>query len=358
MSEPRFFLSAGRTTARAIAALTGATLGQGADPERGVTGISGLELAGPSDLTFLDNPRYAGQLVTTRAGVCLLPQRFADRAPAHVTVLVAKEPYRAFVEAGRALFPDALRPSSLMEAQGVASGAHVHPSARLESHVAIDPAAVIGAGAEIGSGSVIGATAVIGPQVRIGRNVAVGAGATVTHALVGDNVILHPGCRIGQDGFGFVMGAGGHLKVPQVGRVIIQDGVEIGAGTTIDRGANRDTIIGEGTKIDNLVHIAHNVVIGRHCVIVAQTGISGSVTLRDFVVLGARVGINNHVTIGEGGQIAAVSIVNNDVPAGAKWGGTPAKPVKIWLREMLLLERMASRSDSAGRTAGKRQDER
>jgi UDP-3-O-[3-hydroxymyristoyl] glucosamine N-acyltransferase len=358
MSEPRFFKSASGTTAGAIVALTGAALGPGADPERCVTGISGLELAGPTDLTFLDNPRYAEQLATTRAGICLLAQRFASHAPARVAVLIAKEPYRAFVEAGRAMFPSALRPSSLMEAQGLASGAFVHPAARLESHVTIDPGAVIGPGAEIGSGTVIGATAVIGPQVRIGRKVSVGAGASVTHALIGDNVILHPGCRIGQDGFGFVMGAGGHLKVPQVGRVIIQDGVEIGAGTTIDRGANRDTVIGEGTKIDNLVHIAHNVVIGRHCVIVAQTGISGSVTLRDFVVLGARVGINNHVTIGEGGQIAAVSIVNDDVPAGAKWGGTPAKPVKIWFREMLLLERMASRSDTGGRTTGKRRDER
>jgi UDP-3-O-[3-hydroxymyristoyl] glucosamine N-acyltransferase len=198
---------------------------------------------------------------------------------------------------------------------------------------------------------VISAGAVIGPKVRIGRQCAIGANASIANALIGDRVVVHPGCAIGQDGFGYVMGAQGHRKVLQIGRVILQDDVEIGAGTTIDRGANRDTVIGEGTKIDNLVQVGHNVSIGRHCIVVSQTGIAGSSTLEDYVVLGARAGVNTNVTIGEGAQIAAVSVVHGNVPPGARWGGTPAKPVKIWFREIKLLEQMARGKGSADTAA-------
>ena len=353
MSDPLFFRPASGLTLGEIAELTGASPRPGAPLDRRVSDVAPLDRAGPADLAFLDSPRYADQLGSTHAGICLVSERFADRASPHVAVLIAPQPYRAFVEATRALYPDAIRPSSLFEASGAAPGAHVHPSARLEQGVVVDPAAIDGPRAEIGAGTVLQAGAVIGPAVRIGRDCTIGAGSSLTHALIGDRVVVHPGCRIGQDGFGYVMGAGGHLKVPQVGRVILQDHVEIGAGTTIDRGANRDTIIGEGTKIDNLVQVGHNVVIGRHCILVAQTGISGSVTIGDFVVLGARVGINNHVRIGEGAQIAATSIVNDDVPPGARWGGIPAKPARIWFREMKLLEQMALRSGK--RSAGRRQ---
>ena len=206
---------------------------------------------------------------------------------------------------------------------------------------------MIGPGAEIGRGTVIGAASVVGAGCRIGRDCAIGPGASVLHALLGNRVTIHPGVRIGQDGFGFAFVAGKHQKVPQVGRVIIQDDVEIGANTTIDRGATRDTIIGEGTKIDNLVQIGHNVVIGRHCIIVAQTGISGSARLDDYVVLGGQVGVVGHVRIGEGAQIAASSNVNGDVPPGVRWGGSPAKPVREWFRELTTLKRLASRPVSA-----------
>jgi UDP-3-O-[3-hydroxymyristoyl] glucosamine N-acyltransferase len=161
-------------------------------------------------------------------------------------------------------------------------------------------------------------------------------------------VIVHPGVRIGQDGFGFAMGPKGHMKVPQIGRVIIQNDVEIGANTTIDRGANRDTVIGEGTKIDNLVQIAHNVTIGRHCVIVSQVGISGSTSLGDFVVVAGQAGLTGHLKIGMGAQIGAQSGVMSDVPAGQKWGGSPAVPLREWLKSIVLLQRLAKKDTGAG----------
>jgi len=271
MSEP-IFVTRGRTlTLGQIGKLTGADVPPDGAPGRSISNVAALDAAGPSDLVFFDKGHFSAQAATTQAGACLTNKALASHLPARVAALIVREPYRAFVTVARELFPQALRPSSLYEGVG-ATGAHVHPQARLENGVVVDPGAVIGPRAEIGSGSVIGANAVIGPEVRVGRDCSIGAGAVVSNALIGDRVIVHPGCKVGQDGFGYMMSGKGHLKIPQVGRVIIQDDVEIGAGTTIDRGAIRDTVIGEGTKIDNLVQIGHNVRIGRHCVIVAQTG--------------------------------------------------------------------------------------
>jgi UDP-3-O-[3-hydroxymyristoyl] glucosamine N-acyltransferase len=341
MTEPFYFEPVRSLTVGDIVLLTGAEPREGVPLDRPISNVAPLDRAGIRDLAFLDNARYADQLPSTRAGACLIAPRFEKDAPKHVGVLRVADPYRAFVTVLRELFPGALRPSSLFDAKGVAPGTFVHPSARLENGVVVDPGAVIGPLAEIGAGTIVGPNAVIGPKVRVGRDCAIGAGTSLMHCLIGDRVIIHPGCNIGQDGFGYVMGKGAHLKVPQIGRVIIQDDVEIGAGTAVDRGAIRDTVIGEGTKIDNLVQVGHNVVIGRHCIIVAHTAISGSTTLKDMVVLGGRVAVNNHITIGEGAQVAATSGVNGDIPAGARYGGTPAKPVKQWFREMLLVERLA-----------------
>jgi UDP-3-O-[3-hydroxymyristoyl] glucosamine N-acyltransferase len=339
VTVPLFFKSSSGLSLREIAKLTGAQIRSGAQLDLLITNVAPLDRAGPCDLCFLDSAKYVDALMATSAGACLMTNRFAAQAPTGLNVLTAKEPFHAFVEVARNLFPEALRPGSLFESQGVASGAIVHPLAQLENGVIVDPGAVIGPRAAIGAGTVIGATAVIGPDVQIGRHCSIGPGASVTHALVGDNVILHTGCRIGQDGFRYQTGARGHIKVPQLGRVIIQDNVEIGAGTTIDRGAGGDTVIGEGAKIDNLVQIGHNVTVGRNSIIVAQCGLSGSVVLGANVVLGGQVGIADHLTIGEGAMIGAKSGVVSDVPAGGKWLGYPAWPAREFMRAMATLRR-------------------
>jgi UDP-3-O-[3-hydroxymyristoyl] glucosamine N-acyltransferase len=348
MSAPFFFKRNGGLSLREIASLVGGEPREGADLDRRISGIGPLDRAAANELCFLESPKYVQQAAGTVAGVCLTTPRFIDALPGRVSVVTVREPYRAFVEVARALFPDSLRPSSLFEASGVAAGvrpgAHVHPSARLENGVTVDPGAVIGAGAEIGSGTVIGAGAAIGVKVRIGRDCAIGPNSTITHALIGDRVIIHPGCAIGQDGFGFVRGPRGAHKVPQVGRVIIQDDVEIGANSNVDRGAIRDTVIGEGSKIDNLVQIAHNVSIGRHCLLAGQVGISGSTTVEDGVIMGGQVGVTDHLTVGAGAMLGAKAGVFTDVPPGGRWAGYPARSAKQWLREVVTLERLARES--------------
>ena len=289
MSEPLFFKPVRVLTIREIVGLTGAEPRTDTDLSRSISDIAPLDTAGPADITFCDNPRLAGELAAAHAGACLVDERFAKDLPARVAALRVSDPYRAFVAVARALFPAAQRPSSLFGAEGIAAAATIHPTARLEQGVIVDPGVVIGAGAEIGAGSVIAANAVIGPGVRIGRQCAIGAGASLMHALIGDRVIIHPGCRIGQDGFGFLRDGKAATKIPQTRRVIVQDDVELGANTAVDRGSTRDTVIGEGTKIDNLVQVGHGCVIGRHCFIVSQTGISGGVDVGDYVMLSGQV---------------------------------------------------------------------
>ena len=249
MGKRRFFDRPAGLTVAKIILLTGAECHDAARLSHLITDVAPLELAGPNDLTFIESNKYADALATTHAGACLMLQRFESRAPNTLILLPTEQPYRAFVDVHSELYPQSLRPTSLYETNDIAQGSTIHPTARLGSGITVDPGAVIGPRAEIGAGSIIAATAVIGPDVLIGRDCTIGAGCSIMHTLIGERVVIHPGCRIGQDGFGYIAGAT-QQKVPQTGRVIIHNDVEIGAGTTIDRGGIRDTVIGEATKID------------------------------------------------------------------------------------------------------------
>jgi len=341
MALPTFFKESPSLTLAEIAASTKACLVDSSRADQIVIGVAALDEAGPHHLTFFENLRYADQLAKTQAGACLVSEGFKGDIPAHVAVLRAKRPFGAFVELARELQPDTLRPASGFDTTGIAASAIIHPTAQLEDDVTVDPLAVIGPDVEIGSGTVIGSGVTIAAGVKIGRDCNIGAGSVLQFTLIGNNVLVHPGCKFGQDGFGFVFGRDKHIKVPQTGRVLIQNDVEIGAGTTIDRGSLRDTVIGEGTKIDNQVQIGHNVTIGRHCVIAAKCGLAGSLTIGDNVALGAMVGLNNHITIGDGAQVAAMAGVKDSIPPRQRWGGIFARPTKQWFREILAVEKLA-----------------
>lgn len=342
MADPRFFENAGPHTAQSIAERIGGEVGRG-DPQTTLSGTAPLDAAGPDDLSFFDNPKYRDALKATRAGAIVLAPAAVGDAPGGAVLIVTDLPYAGFAAAVGLFYPDALRPAGTLGRPGISPGAHVDPQARLGDGVTVEAGAAIGAGAEIGDRTVIGANTVVGRGCAIGRDCSIGANVTLSHALLGDRVIVHPGVCIGQDGFGFALAEEGHRKVPQTGRAIIQDDVEIGAGTCIDRGSGPDTVIGAGTKIDNMVQVGHNVVVGRGSILVAQAGISGSARLGDFVVVGGQVGIAGHVEIGDGAQLAAKTGVASSLAGGAQYGGVPARPMSAWRREVATLSLLARR---------------
>ena len=337
MADPRFFQVSGPFTLRRLAELCGAELSVGADADKLVVDVAALDAAGADHVSFLDNRKYLESFAVTKAGAVIVHPDVADRGPAGTPLLLSKDPYRAYALVAQAFYP---RPAPRVWR---APTACVDASAQIGADCWIGPGAVIGAGAEIGARCRIEANAVIGDGVVLGDDCAIGSGASVQCALVGARVNIYTGARIGQDGFGFAMGVQGHLKVPQLGRVVIGDDVEIGANTTIDRGAGPDTVIGSGCWIDNLVQIGHNVQLGRGCVVVAQVGISGSTQLGDFVAAGGQAGFAGHLKIGMGAKVAAQAGVIADIPPGQTYGGTPAVPRLEWLRQSALLAKMARR---------------
>ncbi len=333
MADPNFFQRRAPLSLGEISKISGADISSG-DASAMIEDVGPLDKAGPKEISFFDNVKYREQFQVTKAGACFASPETAKLAPKGVKVLVAKSPYKAYALAAQAFYPDQ------KPAGSISPRASVHPSAKIGKDCVIEDNAVINEGAVLGQGCLIEAGAVIGRNVKIGDYGRVGANASVSHALIGAHVRLYPGARVGQDGFGFAMDSGGHVKVPQLGRVIIEDHVEIGANTTIDRGSGPDTVIGQGTLIDNLVQIAHNVKIGRGCIIVAQVGIAGSTVIEDFVAFGGQAGVAGHLRVGKGAQIAAQSGVIQDVPAGEVQMGYPSMPMRQFLRQAALLKRL------------------
>lgn len=337
MADPRFFTVAGPFTLARLAEISGAEPAAGSDPAASFSDVAPLEVAGPTDVGFLDNRKYIAAFQASKAGLCVASPEMAAKAPAGMALLLSPDPYRAYARIAQAFYP--VRPPEPWRAPT----AWVDDSATVGEGCRIEPGAFVGARAEIGRRCRIGPNAVVGDGVVVGDDCIVGAGATLSHALIGNRVNIYPGACIGQDGFGFAMGPQGHLKVPQLGRVIIGDDVEVGANTTIDRGAGPDTIIGAGCMIDNLVQIGHNVQLGRGCVLVAQMGISGSTRFGDFVASGGQAGITGHLRIGTGARIAAQSGVMRDVAPGETVGGSPAVGMTDWLRQVAALGKLAKR---------------
>ena len=337
MADPRFFHNSGPYPLSEVAATAGVALPEGADPEFQVTDIGSVEGAGPSELCFVENRRYVPLLSDSQAGVVLLPKNLLDRAPKGPVLLVSDRPRRAFARLAQRFYPE---PNP---APGTHPTAVVDPSAEIGEGVLIGAQAVIGAGTSIGARARIAPGAVIDDAVVIGEDTRVGEGASVSHALIGARCVIYPGVRIGQPGFGFEFDEAGPIKMPQLGRVLIEDDVEIGANATIDRGSGPDTVVGRGTMIDNLVQLGHNVRVGRGCIIVAQVGIAGSTKVGDHVVIGGQVGIGGHLTIGDGVQIAATAGVNRSIEAGQKVGGAPAVPIDEFRRQIAAIKALGRR---------------
>jgi UDP-3-O-[3-hydroxymyristoyl] glucosamine N-acyltransferase len=328
MPDPRFFHSLSALSVGELAERIGGTVSRGGD--RRISAVAPLAIAGKGDVGFLGDRKFVAALAQSRAGCVIVPPSGLEAAPVGAAVILSDEPQAAWARSSR-LLHSAISLTAIDPGEAAEDGS-----------VVFEPGVVLGAGVRVGRGSRIGANTVIGPGVQIGRDCMIGPQVSVGFALIGDRVRLMAGARIGEAGFGAAGSKTGPVDIPQLGRVILQDGVTVGANSCIDRGAYDDTVVGENTKIDNLVMIGHNCVIGRNCLMAANTGISGSVTVGDNVVFGGKAGIGDHIRIGEGARVAAGAGVLADIPAGETWSGYPAKPLRQFLRETIWLAKQAS----------------
>jgi len=336
MPDPRFFENLGPVRLDELARLCGGELSDPADGAHSIESVGPLARAALATVSFYADRRYLDDLKSTQAAACFVLPGQANLVPEGCARVVSPQPHAAYAKAAERLH----RPRHFG-----ADDPPIHPTAQIEDGVSLAPGVVIGADAQVGRGTRIGAHAVIGPGVAIGRDCIIGSHASISFTLMGDRVKVYAGAVIGEAGFGVTTSSGGNLDIPQLGRVIIQDGVTVGAITCIDRGAWDDTVVGENTKIDNLVQIAHNVRLGRNCLLAAQTGISGSVVVGDEVAFGGRAGVTDHVSIGERARIGAAAGVMKDIPADEMWVGTPARPIRRFMRETAWIAKMARNRD-------------
>ena len=329
MPDTRFFQTLQPLSVADIAARIGAEVERGG--ERTIRSVAPLSSADEGAIAFLGDRKFAAQLAETRAGCVIVHPSAAEAAPTKAAVIVSTEPQASWARA-----------SALLHLPVMLDVAFPAEDAAEDDSVRIGPGVVLGEGVRVGRGTRIGANTVIGPGVQIGRDGLIGSNVSIGFALIGDRVKILSGARIGEAGFGAAASRSGPVDIPQLGRVILQDGVTVGANSCIDRGAYDDTVIGENTKIDNLVMVGHNCVIGRNNLMAAHTGISGSVTTGDNVMFGGRAGVGDHITIGEGARVAAGAGVLADIPPGETWSGYPAKPIRQSLREAVWLAKQVS----------------
>ncbi|WP_135077964.1 UDP-3-O-(3-hydroxymyristoyl)glucosamine N-acyltransferase [Terasakiella sp. SH-1] len=332
MADSRFFNKKGPFTAQQLCEIASAKL-VGKD-DLIINDVASLENATSDTISFLDNRKYVESFQHSQAGLCLVHPDLVDKAPEGMTLLVTPEPYMGYAKVSSAFYPET------NPAPSISPNANVSDSAEIADGVIIDAGVFVGDHVKIGEGTWLKANSAIMDGVSIGQNCIIHPNVTISHCMISNGVTIHAGCQIGQDGFGFASGAQGHVRIPQLGRVLIGDGVNIGANTTIDRGAGPDTVIGAGTQIDNLVQIGHNVQIGKGCVVVSHVGISGSTQLGNFVVIGGQAGIAGHLKIGDSVVIAAKAGVMRDVEAGQTVGGFPAIPQWKWLRQVSAIDKL------------------
>jgi UDP-3-O-[3-hydroxymyristoyl] glucosamine N-acyltransferase len=340
LGDPRFFGRAGPFTLADVAKAGAAEI-RGGSPDLELTGVATLQDAAPGEVAVLHNIRYADLLAGTRAGAVVISEKLAARVPPSSACLIAADPHVSWARIATLFHP---RPPCR---PGIHPSAVIDPTAVVPDSCEIGPLAVIGARAELGAGCTVEAAAVVGAAVVMGAGCRIGPLASVSHAILGDRVYVYAGARVGQEGFGFAMSDSGFITVPQLGRVILEDDVEIGANSTVDRGASQDTIIGAGSRIDNLVQIGHNVRLGRNCVFASMSGVSGSTECGDFVQVGAQAGLTGHLRIGNRARIGAQAGVMSDVEAGCDVIGSPALPVREFFRNVAVLRKLARKpSDS------------